>query len=131
MIETEKNSILLDVLKKLEELSEDQKLIEQTFACCKTGLANCIEEDLEIGIEPLRGWKLDEIKIVFEKQALIFKHGTLSYPYIDTQLGLYVHIPESDYWDDLYQIGTYRLITHPDGTIDDDYLVIDERSGDI
>lgn len=127
MTESKENLILLDVLKQLEELSRNQKLIEQALESCKKSLDSCFKEDEEMGFKPLKGWRLEEIKMVFEKQSLVFKHGILSYPYIDTQIGLYVDDSTKIYWNDLCPIGCYRLITHLEGEVDDDYLVLDER----
>jgi hypothetical protein len=127
MTESKAHFMLPDLLKHLEELSKKQQLIEQAIENCKTTLISCIEEDEKAGLEPLKGWKLDEIKIVFERQSLVFKHSVLAYPYIDTQMGLYVHDPEKIHFDNLYPMGKYRLITHLDGEVIDDYLVIEER----
>lgn len=130
MTEAKENLILPDVLKQLEELSRNQKLIEHALKSCKENLDSCFKEDEEMGFKPLKGWKLEEIKMVFEKQSLVFKHGLLSYPYIDTQIGLYVDDHTKIFWNDLCPIGNYSLITHLEGKVVDDYLVIDERPED-
>jgi hypothetical protein len=130
MTEPKENLIFPDVLKQLEGLLEKQKLIEYAMENCKTWLIASLKEDEEMGLVPLKGWKLDQIKMVFDKQSLVFKHSLLTYPYIDTQIGLYVDTPENFYWDNLYPMGSYNLITHPGGQVDDDYLIIEERPED-
>lgn len=68
---------------------------------------------------------VNDVQIVFERTALVFEHGILNYPFVETQFGLYV--PGSSVWfQGLRPIGHYRFITRVDGTVDDDYLVLDK-----
>ena len=65
---------------------------------------------------------------MFERCALAFDHGVLSYPFVETRLGLYVSDPFGVYFrGGLRPVGHYRLITLLDGTADDDYFVLDEQ----
>jgi hypothetical protein len=73
----------------------------------------------------VRGWSPDEIELHFHACSLVFEHGLLSYPFLDTRLGLYVRDDSGVYLDDLRPVGHYRLITRLDGSADDDYFVID------
>ena len=129
-----KDKLIFDnIIQNLEKWSSEQHLIENTFDSCKISLQNSAVEDAELfpamntGIDIICGWKLSEIKLEFDYQSLVFKHGILSYPYIDTQIGLYIDRPESCYFRDLKQIGTYRLIVRLDGEVDDDYLIMDDE----
>jgi hypothetical protein len=70
---------------------------------------------------------LTDIQIVFERCAIVFDHGILSYPFVETRLGLYVADLTGVYFRGLRPIGHYRLITRLDGTTDDDYFVLDEQ----
>lgn len=81
---------------------------------------------MNTGADVLRGRRPNDIQLHFDNQSLVFKHGVLSYPYIDVQIGLYVADPKGIYFRDLEPIGTYRLIVMLDGEIDDNYLVLDE-----
>jgi hypothetical protein len=127
-----------DIIQNLEKWSQEQDLIKEAFDSCWTNLHNCATEEAEMfptmntGIDIIRGWKLSEVKLELDHQSLIFKHGILSYPFVLTQIGLYIEKPKSCYFRDLKPIGTYRLIVRIDGEVDDDYLIIDEelRSND-
>jgi hypothetical protein len=104
----------------------------KTIQSCKVSLHNCAIEEAElfpttnIEIDVLKGHKLSDIKLHFDKQSLVFKHGVLSYPYVSVQIGLYIADPKGIHFCNLKLIGTYRLIVMLDGEIVDDYLVLDE-----
>ena len=83
-----------------------------------------MQEDKEIGI--VDQWKLSDIQLIFDKQSLVFKSDVLLYPYVDTQIGLYVAADSKGWLRDLIPIGTYRLITALDGEVVDDYLQMDD-----
>jgi hypothetical protein len=127
------NVMFDDIIRNLEEWSQEQNLIEKAIECCKASLQNCSIEEAELfstmntGAGVLRGRQIDDIQLHFDKQSLVFKHGVLSCPYIDTQIGLYVADPKGLYFRDLEPIGIYRLIVTLDGEIDDDYLVLDDE----
>jgi len=126
------NSMFDDIIRNLEEWSGEQNLIEHAIESCKISLQTCADEEAELfptmntGTDVLRGHKLGDIQLHFTKQSLVFRHGILSYPYIETVIGLYVAKPNSSYFRDLEPIGTYRLIVKVDGEVDDDCLVLDE-----
>lgn len=121
-----------DIIRKLEAWSEEQNLVDKAIESCKVSLYNCAVEEAELfpmmdtSVDILNGWKISDIQLNFDKQSLIFKHGILSYPYIDTQIGLYVSAQEG-YFRGLKLIGTYRRIVTLDGKVDDDYLVLDDE----
>src|SRR5436305_11754687 len=120
------NQRMEGIAERLRQWSEESGIVEKALENCKVSLANCAEEDKQIGEQPLKGWELEQIRLEFDKQSLVFKHGILSYPYIDTEIGLYVDDPEGIYFRHLKPIGSYRLITTLDGEVNDDYLVLDE-----
>jgi uncharacterized protein YggL (DUF469 family) len=120
-----------ETLDFLNDWTKDNKLIETALESCGEALKNCVQEEEELGIVPLNGYSIDEIQLHFEKASLVYKHGILDYPFIDTQIGLYVDAPAGIYFRDIDRIGYYRLITMLNGEVDDDYLVIDETKSDV
>lgn len=66
-----------------------------------------------------------DVQAVFERCALVFTHGILSHPFVETRFGLYVADSEAVWFRGLRPVGHYRLITRLDGTVEDDYLVLD------
>jgi hypothetical protein len=119
-----------ETIQNLEQWSQQQKLIELALESCKVSLKNCAIEEAELfptqntGADVLRGHKLSDIQLHFDKQSLVFKHDILSYPYVEIQIGLYVADATGVYLRDLEPIGDYNLIVKLDGEIDDDYLVL-------
>lgn len=58
--------------------------------------------------------------------ALVFDHGTLNHPFVETRLKLHVADPEAGGFQGLRPVGRYLFVTRLDGTIEDDSLVLDE-----
>ena len=83
-----------------------------------------MEEDNRLGL--IGRWQLGDIQLRFDKQSLVFKSDTIDYPYVDTQIGLYVTADSKSWFWDLIPVGTYRLITALDGEVMDDYLELDD-----
>lgn len=108
------------VVASLRALAESQQLRQQAEDGCRTSMKNC-EDDGD-----LEGWSPEEIEIRFERCVLVFVHGTLSYPFVETKLGLYVRDPAGYLFNGLFPIGHYRLITLLDGTLIDDYFVLEK-----
>ena len=109
----------------LRALANAQQLRQQAEDSCRTWMKNCAADgDME-------GWSPDEIELHFERCALVFDHGILSYPFIETKLGLYVRDPGGFMLGGLLPIGHYRLITFLDGTAEDDYFVLDKDKHDV
>ena len=108
------------IVAALRALVESQRLRHEAEEGCRTSMKNCANDgDLE-------GWSPDEIEIRFERCALVFDHGIWSYPFVETKLGLYVRDPAGYLHDGLFPIGHYRLITLLDGTVIDDYFVLEK-----
>lgn len=103
------------------ELANAQDLRQRAEASCRQWLR------LSANGGDLGGLSLADIQMVFERCALVFDHGILSYPFVETRLGLYVADPTGMYFRGLRPVGHYRLITLLDGTADDDYFVLDEQ----
>lgn len=112
------------LIEELQEWSQNSGLIEKAIKCGKVFLENTIKEDEELGVTG--PWKLSDIQLIFDKQSLVFKTDLLSYPCVDTQIGLYVAADSKAWFRDLMPIGTYRLITALDGKVTDDYLELDD-----
>jgi predicted thioredoxin/glutaredoxin len=122
-----------DIIRNIEQWSQENNLISKAIESCKISLHNCAAEEAELfqtmntSTDILGRWKINDIQLHFDKQSLVFKHGILSYPYVDIQIGLYVADPKGFYFRALKPIGTYRFIVTLDGEVDDDYLVMDEE----
>jgi hypothetical protein len=104
-----------DILTFLHQSSEKHNLVERAKLGVRAWWDN--EEDLA---EYSFGY--DDLRIEFKFQALAYRHAMLNYPYIDTTLALIAGDRD---------IGYFSLITGLDGSVIDDYLVLDElRSED-
>ena len=101
-------------------LAVTHDLRRRAEASCRMGLSSPDLEAELVGLTPA------DIQIVFERCTLVFDHGMLSHPFVETRLGLYVPDPSGLYFRGLRPIGHYRLITLLDGTDEDDYLVLDQ-----
>ena len=101
-------------------LVRDQDLRRRAEETCWAWLRSAFEEGDLSGLSP------EDVRIEFERCALIFDHGQLDHPFVETRLGLYVTDPTGVHFRDLRPIGHYRLITLLDGTDDDDYFVLDD-----
>ena len=115
---------LEDIVKQLQEWTEEQGLVKEAFEGCCTFLRNNERDDKEAGLNTR--WNLSDIQLHFDKQSLVFKHGVFSHPFVDTQIGLYVAAESKGWFRDLQPIGRYRFITSLDGQVEDDYLVFDD-----
>ncbi len=129
-----KNNIMFDIIiQNLEKWSQEHKLIERSLKNCLISLHDAAIEEAKLfptfnaSVDMISGWKLSEIKLEFENQSLIFKHGILNYPFIITQIGLYIEEPRSYYFRGAKPIGTYKLIATLDGEVDDTYLIVNDR----
>jgi len=91
---------------------------------CREWLRSTFEEGDLPGLSP------EDVRIEFERCALVFDHGILSYPFVETKLGMYVTDPTGVFFRGLRPIGHYRLITLLDGTDDDDYFLLDDTRQD-
>lgn len=109
-----------DIVAALSALAATQNLRARAFDDCRKSLATSAEE----GSGYLDGWAVDEIEPHFRSCSLVFDN-LLGYPYLDTRFDLCVRDNSGVCYRDLWPIGHYRLITRPDGTEVDDYLVID------
>jgi hypothetical protein len=98
---------LHDMIERLRLLAAERDLVGHAMDGCVKWLHNDADE---IAITP------EELEMHFHSHALTFHNANLSYPYIDTRLTLSVKNRE---------IGYYRLITFLDGSVDDDYFVLD------
>lgn len=115
-------SELEGIVQQLQGWSQRRDLIEEAMKSCHISLQNSEKDDKEIGL--VSHWQISEIQLYFDKQSLVFKNDRLSYPYIVTQLGLYVIADGKAWFRDLEPIGRYQLITTLDGEIADDCLII-------
>jgi hypothetical protein len=109
----------------LAALAAAQNLRARAFEGCAEWLR---EGD---GPDARGGWAVEEIEPRFARCCLVFDHGILNYPFVETRLELGVRDERGVYLRDFRPIGHYRLITRLDGTADDDYFVIEvDKPGD-
>ena len=106
-----------ELVATLNSLASTQNLSERAMEGCKESIRNCQSE----GQSCINGWTLAEIEPHFASCSLVFAHGLLNHPFVDTKLQLGVRDQSGSY----RLIGHYRLITLLDGSDDDDYFVID------
>jgi hypothetical protein len=111
----------MGVVAAMLSLATTHNLRQRAEESCRTCLRIAAEEG------DLGDRSPEDIELVFERCALVFDHGVLSYPFIETRIGLYVPDPTGVYFRGLRPVGHYRLITLLDGTDDDDYFVLDEE----
>ena len=109
-----------DAVAAMLGLADAHNLRRRAEESCREWLRSSAEEG------DLGELSLSDIQVVFERCALVFDHGVLVYPFVETRLGLYVPDPSGVCFRGLRPIGHYRLITLLDGTADDDYFVLDE-----
>jgi hypothetical protein len=100
-------------------LAEAHDLRRRAEETCRKWLQTAAEEG------DLGSRTVEEVRVVFERCALVFDHGVLSYPFLETRLGLYLDDPDGAWFRGLRPIGHYRLVTLLDGKDDDDYFVLD------
>jgi hypothetical protein len=107
-----------DVVAAMRVFATAHDLRRSAELSCRQSLRSAAEEGDLAGLSP------ETVQLVFERCALVFDHGELDYPFVETRFGLYVPDPTS--FRDRRRVGHYRLITLLDGRVDDDYLVLDE-----
>jgi hypothetical protein len=104
----------------MRRLADAQELRAQAEAACRECIRTASEEGDLGGLSPA------DIQVVFRRCVLAFDHGILSYPFIETAFDLCVADPTGGYFGGLRPVGSYRLLTRLDGTVDDDYFVLNE-----
>ncbi len=106
-----------EMVTALASLAATQNLRGRAFEGCSKWLNDAAGGGLG-------GWAVGEIVPHFKSCSLVFDHGLLAYPFVETRLELCVREASGIFLRDLRPIGYYRLITLLDGTPDDDYFVI-------
>lgn len=107
-----------ELVAALAALASAQNLRGRAFEGCGRWLRDGAENGLG-------GWSADEIEPRFASCSLVFAHGLLGRPFVDTRLDLCVRDPSGVCAGGSRPVGYYRLITRLDGTDEDDYFVID------
>jgi hypothetical protein len=110
-----------DAVAAMRALADRHDLRRRAEASCRECLRSAAAEGDLAGLAP------EDIQAVFERVALVFDHGVLSHPFVETRFGLYVADPVAGWFRGLRPVGHYRLITRLDGTDEDDYLVLDQQ----
>ena len=97
------------IVDHLAAFAREQKLVARSLEGCSLLLRNEAKGNrLPRRLDPAA------VKMNFRSHSLTFESGMLSFPYISTQLDLYVETEE---------IGWYKLVVRLDGENEDDYLV--------
>jgi hypothetical protein len=118
---------LLNAVRALRLASQRHDLMRRATESCRAFL---LDSATEGRLPPDKGgWNIDAIEMRFKSQSLVFAHGLLSYPFMETMFDLYVR-DQSGMYPEGREIGSYRLITLLDGRAEDDYLVIDAPEQD-
>jgi hypothetical protein len=107
-----------ELIPALAALASTQNLRGRAYEGCGEWLRDGSGDDLG-------GWSAEEIEPHFRSCSLVFDHGFLDYPFVSTLLELCIPDTSGVCFRNLRVIGSYRLITRLDGTVDDDYFVID------
>jgi hypothetical protein len=129
---------LQDIFPKLAHLAQAQQLVERATERCSVwfqrhplwyqhyplSLAeDAIKNEVRWFREyprwyeyyPAIAWKESQVRIAFAKQVLCFNHARYPFPHLKTYLNVYAGG---------YEIGAYCLVTHLDGTVDEDLSMI-------
>lgn len=106
---------------ELAALAASQNLRSRAFDGCLKWL----RDEASASPDGLSGWVGGEIEPHFRSCSLVFDHGSLSHPFLDTRLDLCIRDASGASPGGLRLVGHYRLITRLDGVAEDDYFVID------
>lgn len=120
-----KTADLEAVAAELWDWSSQHDLVKVAIASARVSLHNYAQEETAAGLKPALDY--EQLLLEFDKQSLVFKSGILSYVYIDTQIGLYLRDEAGVHFRGLKPVGYYRLITLPNGRVENDYLVFDPQ----
>lgn len=110
-----------DAVTAMLSLADRHDLRRRAEASCRDWLNSAAADGDLDGVDPA------DIQTVFERAALVFDHGVLGYPFVETRFGLYVPDPAAGWFRGLRPVGHYRLITRIDGTVEDDYFVLNKQ----
>ncbi|MCB9753885.1 MAG: hypothetical protein H6713_28415 [Myxococcales bacterium] len=109
-----------------------QHLLARARAGCEAALISCAADDVAVGEPALGGFAREELELVLRRQALVFNHGLLSYPFVTTELSIVVAVTgAAPRADDHYEVGAYSLITRLDGAVVDDTLALTETRAEL
>jgi hypothetical protein len=129
---------LQDIFPKLARLAQAQRLVEQAIERCSAWFQHhpkwheryplslaegVIKKEVHWFHEyphwyehyPAIAWKEFQVRIAFAKQILCFNHAHYPFPHLKTYLNVYAGG---------YEIGAYCLVTHLDGTVNEDLSMI-------
>lgn len=110
----------------LTDFSKKNNLQQKALKSCQVAMLNCIEDDID-GLGGLGGFKIEEIRLEFIRQEVIFEHYSNNTPFVKTRIGLYKNIENDIYFRNLEPVGYYELDTNLDGESFDDWLIIDKE----
>ena len=110
---------------KLKEFSDKYEIKQEAMKSCLKAMTNCINDDPN----GLRGFSIDEIRLEFAAQELIFEHYLYLIPFVKTRIELYKKIENRG---ESLPIGYYELDTDMKGYSFDDWLIINvEKNNEI
>ncbi len=108
---------LRDIIIRLEEWAQEQRLIDRASEQCRTDLGRCLAEQWE-GWERLEGRDLETIELQFFRHTLTFQHGGLGPPTVTTELVLHFSPRGGD-----GPFGSYRFSVRLDGYVVGGFLI--------
>lgn len=85
---------------KLKEFSDKYEIKQEAMKSCLKAMSNCINDDPN----GLGGFSIDEIRLEFAAQELIFEHYLYLIPFVKTRIELYKKIEESPYPSDIMNL---------------------------
>lgn len=112
-----------DVENILSKFSEKHNLKKEALISCRVAMSNCVADDPE----GLGGFRIEEVRLEFVQQEMIFEHYFYNTPFVKTRIGLYKNEENEIYVRNLEPIGYYELDTDLEGESFDDWLIIDEE----
>jgi hypothetical protein len=92
---------------KLMEFSDKFELKQNALESCLESMKNCINDN----VNGLGGFSIDELRLEFIEQNLVFEHYVYNVPFIKTKIGLYMKEENKIYVRNLKPIGYYELDT--------------------
>lgn len=121
-----KNDILA-ITETLINFSEKHDLVNKAIAGCHEAIENCIQSDLENGIEPFGGFIRENVRLQYHSQYLITDHIFSRSPIFRTRLSLFNKNGPSEEFAEMEIIGSYENDTDEDGKCIDDWLILKNK----
>lgn len=114
-----------NILKSLNDFSEQHDLIHRAFNGCNISIEQCMNDEIDIGLEPFDGISPDHIRVNFHSQFLVSKHVSRSASCFKTKLSIFNNNGSTEDFDEMDYMGYYELDVNELGESIDDWLVFE------